>query len=356
VSQLEMTPKERWLAVLNGEPTDRVPTDYWATEEATAKLKQHLGCQTFDELAQVLHIDQVVTVEPEYVGPELAEDENEFGCRKKDVDYGTGYYREVTYSPLAGFDSVEDIKRHYRWPEPDWWDYSHLPEQVAGKEDYPIQGGGSEPFLIYCELRGLEQGFMDLIVNPDMVHYCLDILFELAYQNTLRIYEAIPGQVMYSYVAEDLGSQEDLLFSPDHIREFLIPRMKRMMDLAHEHGVYVFHHSDGAIRKTLPDVIEAGIDVLNPIQWRAKGMDRAALKRDFGDQIVFHGAMDNQYTLAFGTVDEVRQEVIDNLQILGAGGGYILAPCHNIQAVSPPENIVAMYETAYEYSRGSAQS
>ena len=348
-----MTSRERWLAVLNREPVDRVPTDYWATSEATAKLTEYLGCTT-DEMFTQLHIDPLVKVGGRYVGPELPEGEDEFGCRFRNIAYGTGEYTEIVYGPLAQFDSVEEIKRHYQWPEPDWWDYSHLPKQIAGKEDCPIQGGGSEPFLTYCELRGLEQGFMDLLLNPEMVHYCLDILFELAYQNTLRIYEAIPGQVMISYVAEDLGSQEDLLFSRHQILEFFIPRMKRMMNLVHEHGAYVFHHSDGAIREIIPDMIEAGIDVLNPIQWRCKGMDRAALKRDFGDQIMFHGAMDNQYTLAFGTVDEVRQEVIDNLRILGAGGGYILAPCHNIQAVSPPENIVAMYETAYEYSRRSA--
>ncbi len=364
----QMTPKERWLAVLNREPVDRVPTDYWATEEASAKLRDFLGCATTDEVYEQLHIDKVVDVLGQYVGPELGEDEDEFGCRFRDVDYGTGVYRESIHYPLAEFNSVAEIERNYQWPEPDWWDYSRLnarlhhagndaadctttPEQIADKADYPIRGGGSEPFNRYCKLRGLEQAFMDLLLNPEMVHYCLDILFELTYQNTRRIYEAIPGQVMISYVAEDFGSQEDLLFSRDQVLEFFIPRMKRMMDLAHEHGVYVFHHSDGAIRKTLPDMIEAGIDVLNPIQWRCKGMDRDGLKRDFGDQVVFHGAMDNQYTLAFGTVDEVRQEVIDNLRILGAGGGYILAPCHNIQAVSPPENIVAMYETAYEYSR-----
>ena len=78
-------------------------------------------------------------------------------------------------------------------------------------------------------------------------------------------------------------------------------------------------------------------------------MDREELKREFGDRIVFHGAVDNQYTLAFGTVDEVREEVIYNIKVLGDGGGYILAPCHNIQAISPPENVVAMYETGYEY-------
>jgi uroporphyrinogen decarboxylase len=94
-------------------------------------------------------------------------------------------------------------------------------------------------------------------------------------------------------------------------------------------------------------MIAAGIDILNPIHWRCRGMERAALKADFGNQVIFHGGMDNQYTLAFGSVDEVGAEVLENLAVLGEGGGYILAPCHNIQTVSPPENIVAMYETCY---------
>ena len=119
--------------------------------------------------------------------------------------------------------------------------------------------------------------------------------------------------------------------------------------VAHQGGAFVFHHNDGAIRAILPDMIEAGIDVLNPVQWRCKGMAREGLKRDFGDRLVFHGAMDNQYTLPFGSVEEVRQEVDDNLRLLGAGGGYILAPCHNNQANTPVENVVAMYETGYAH-------
>ena len=95
-------------------------------------------------------------------------------------------------------------------------------------------------------------------------------------------------------------------------------------------------------------MIEAGIDLLNPIQWRCRGMEREQLKANFGDQIVFHGAVDNQYTLPFGTPEQVRQEVADNLRILGAGGGYILSPCHNIQPVTPPDNVLAMYEAGYE--------
>jgi uroporphyrinogen decarboxylase len=124
--------------------------------------------------------------------------------------------------------------------------------------------------------------------------------------------------------------------------------MKRMIDLAHSAGAYVFHHNDGNITRILPELVELGIDILNPIQWRADGMDRKWLMENFGDRLVFHGAVDNQYTLPFGSVDEVRQEVIDNITIFGPNGGYILAPCHNIQPNTPIENIIAMYQTGYE--------
>jgi uroporphyrinogen decarboxylase len=343
-----MSPRERWLAVLERRTPDRVPMDYWATDEATAKLVAHLGCETSAEAFARLHIDCPISVGPKYAGPPSKEGEDLWGCRHRRVDYGTGAYSECVYHPLAQFDSVEEIEANYTWPSPDWWDYSEIPRQVQGCDDCPIRGGGSEPFLQYEHLRGQEQALMDLALHPDMVHYCLDKLFGLAYEETRRIYEAIPGEVMISYVAEDLGSQESLLMSPAQIHEFLLPRMKRMMDLAHSAGAFVFHHSDGAVRPIIPDMIEAGIDVLNPVQWRCAGMEREGLKRDFGDKLVFHGAVDNQYTLPFGTVEEVHQEVLDNLRILGAGGGYILAPCHNIQAVGPAENVVAMYETAYE--------
>jgi uroporphyrinogen decarboxylase len=265
------------------------------------------------------------------------------------MDYGMGVYPECIFHPLAQVATIEEIEANYTWPTADWFDYTGLPEQVRANEQRPIRGGGSEPFLKYAELRGLELAYMDLMDKPELVAYCLDKLFDFAYENTRRIFEAIPGKVLISYVAEDFGSQESLLFSPHVIRSVFVPRMKRMIDLVHEAEAYVFFHSDGAIREIIPDMIAAGIDVLNPIQWRCKGMERDGLKRDFGDQVVLHGGMDNQYTLAFGTVEEVRQEVIDNIRILGAGGGYILAPCHNVQTVSPVENIVALYQTGLEY-------
>jgi uroporphyrinogen decarboxylase len=344
-----MSPKERWLAVLQHKLPDRVPLDFRATREVHAKLCRHLGC-TLGEALERLHVDPMLHLQPTYVGPPLEPGYDLYGCRLQEVDYGTGVYAEVVSHPLAGYRTVDEIAAHYTWPTADGYDFSGIPGQLAGREQYPVSGGGSEPFLTYKSLRGMEQAYVDLYEHPEIVQYCLDQLFGFRYEYTRRIFEQVPyGTVQICGVAEDLGSQESLLISPAAIETFFLPRMKRMMDLAHQAGACVLFHSDGAVRPILPAFIEAGVDVLDPVQWRCAGMAREGLKRDFGAQLVFHGAMDNQYTLAFGSVEEVRQEVIDNIHILGAGGGYILGPCHNIQAVSPVENIVTMYETAYEY-------
>lgn len=343
-----MTPRERWHAAITRNKPDRVPMDYWGTEEATNKLLSYMNC-TFDEMLAKLHIDMPVTVAGRYIGPLPKAGEDIWGLKYVQVDYASGVYSESINSPLAGYNSAEEIDKNYNWPNPDHWSYDHIPAQIAGCEDRPIRGGGSEPFLLYKKLRGEIQAFVDLVENPEIVDYCLDKLFNLAYQDTLRIFESIPGKVLITYVAEDLGAQEALMYSPEHIRRYLLPRMKKMMELTKQNGSYVFHHTDGAAREILPDLIETGIEVLNPVQWRCKGMEREGLKRDFGDKIAFHGGVDNQYTIPFGSIDEVRNEVADNIRILGEGGGYILAPCHNIQSVGPPENVAALYQAGYEF-------
>jgi uroporphyrinogen decarboxylase len=342
-----MTSKERWLAVLCRQTPDRVPMDYWATDEVTQKLKQHFGTDDYYEMLDLLHVDYLINVWPSYVGPQPPPGQDIYGIRYRDMDYGSGTYGEAISHPLAEFKTVEEVVANYTWPKPDWWDYSGIPDQIKGREDHAIRGGGSEPFLLYKNLRGDEQAMIDLVENPDMVEFCLGKLFKLAYENTVRIYDAIPGKVNVTYIAEDMGGQNDLMMSPRHIRRFLLPGMKRMIDLAHSAGAYAFHHNDGNCSRILPDMLELGIDVLNPIQWRAVGMERETLKQKYGDKLIFHGAVDNQYTLPFGSVDEVRQEVRNNLRILGAGGGYILAPCHNLQPITPLENILAMYDEGY---------
>ncbi|MGA2480086.1 MAG: uroporphyrinogen decarboxylase family protein [Spirochaetia bacterium] len=344
-----MTSRERWLSVLRRQTPDRVPTDYWTTDEAREKLKRHLRCADDGEIFSRLHIDRKILAEPDYVGPKIPENADVFGCRFQDMKYGTGKYRECVFHPLAQYASVAEIEKSYRWPSIDWFDCSTLKDRLKGWETQPVQGGGSEPFLTYADLRGQEQALMDLVINPEMVHYCLDRLYTLSFDKSRMLYETLPGMITHSFVAEDMGSQEDLIYSPEQIKEFFIPWMKKMIKLSHDADVFVFHHSDGAVRKIIPDMIKAGIDVLNPLQWRCKGMDREGLKRDFGSKLIFHGGVDNQQTLPFGTVADVRAEVLENLRIFGSG--YILAPCHNIQAVSPAENVVALYQTVWEYEK-----
>lgn len=124
--------------------------------------------------------------------------------------------------------------------------------------------------------------------------------------------------------------------------------MKRMIGLAKANGAYVLCHSDGTIRDILSDLVDIGIEILNPVRWRCPGMERENLKQDFGEKLVFHGGVNNQKTLPFGTTEDVRDEVIDNYEILGRNNGHILAPCHNIQAVTPPGSVVAMHEAGHE--------
>jgi uroporphyrinogen decarboxylase len=344
----KLSPRERWQAVLARRLPDRVPLDYWATPEATARLLAHLRCDDVWALYRRLHIDRPVAIDPPYCGPRRTPDTDEFGCRYARVAHAGGEYAECVSHPLAHIASRAQLEAEYVWPTADDYDYAAGAARRRGHEEYPVAGGGSEPFLTYCALRGMERALRDLLVNREFAEYCLDRLFDLAYEKTRRIYEHAPFGVDYSYVAEDFGTQEGLLIAPRLIREVFVPRMKRMADLAHQAGVHVFTHSDGAVAAVIPDFVRLGADVLNPIQWRCAGLDRAWLKREFGERLVFHGAMDNQHTLAFGSAAAVAQEVRDNIAVLGAGGGYILGPCHNIQVVTSPEVIETLYRTAWE--------
>jgi len=126
-------------------------------------------------------IDPVVTVTPRYVGPPIEPGCDMYGCRRRDVNYGIGVYSECVHHPLAQYNSIEEIEEHYSWPTADWFDYSVIPDQINGKETCPIQGGGSGPFLVYAELRGIEQAYVDLVIDPDLVG--LDKLFNFCYDN-----------------------------------------------------------------------------------------------------------------------------------------------------------------------------
>lgn len=351
-----MTPKERWRAVLEGRRPDRVPCDYWGTSEVTGRLLRDLGCPTERALWERLGVDMCIHLAPRHPDvrnhvwhvPSMFE---LWRVETRTVKYGGGIgeYTEDLRHPLADAESVADIDA-FDWPDPGAFDVEGLRRECAEWRDYPLWVMTSEPFYLYCRLRGMERALEDLVAAPQIAGAIFTRIFRFDYALTGRVLEATRGYADLICCAEDLGTQESLLMSLATFRKFLKPNMARLIELAHSYGVYVFHHDDGAMRPVIPDLIEIGVDVLNPIQWRCRGMDRDRLARDYGKALIFHGGIDNQQTLPFGTPDEVAQQVRENLAIFGGGRGYIVAPCHNIQANTPTENILALYRAASQAS------
>jgi uroporphyrinogen decarboxylase len=356
-----MNSRQRVLAAIHHQPVDRVPTDIWATTEVMEKLISHFG--TLEDAMHALHIDGLPGVVARYVGPPLPEfpqgtDEHTaifygiWGMRLKSQGYGSGVYYEQANFPLADCKTVEDLEA-YPWPSADWFDYSQMRAEAEKlHQSHAVSCGYMAPFYLHNLLRGLEKSLMDPFDDIDFTQELIRRVCDFEYEYHRRMFEATAGLVDVAQVTDDLGSQTGPLISLKTYREFYKPQHKRFIDLCHEFGIKVFHHDDGSMRKFLPDLVEIGIDILNPVQWTCPGMDMVELKQEFGDKLAFHGAIDNQKILPFGSPDEVRAEVRHCIDALaGDRTGYILAPCHNIQVVTPIENILAMYDEAYHYGR-----
>jgi uroporphyrinogen decarboxylase len=272
-----------------------------------------------------------------------------WNVQTRSVAYGDsiGEYQEDALHPLGGAATVAEIEA-FEWPDAADFDVAALRRSCLEWKGYPILGATSEPFYLYCRLRGMEQALEDLIARPAIAEAILERIFRFDYALIQRVLREVGDLVDLIYVAEDLGTQESLLISPKTFRQFLKPRMAQLIAMIHSFGARVFHHDDGAIRPLIPELLEIGIDILNPIQWRCRGMDRASLAQSFGNQVVFHGGIDNQNTLPFGSPEDVRREVRENIAMFSRGRGYIVAPCHNLQANTPTENVVVLYRAVHE--------
>lgn len=348
-----MTSRERMLAAMARQPVDRIPTDIWATGEVMANLRAHFGAET--DIRRALHIDGFGGTWADYIGPTLPatppdETIDFWGIRTRRCAYSGGVYHEQCFNPLAQARTCDDLDQ-YRWPQADWFDYSLVKSRAAAAaQTHAVQCGYMAPFYFHNQLRGLEQSLIDPLVDPEFAHALVGRISDFFYDHHRRIFEAADGWIDVAQVTDDLGSQTGPLISPDLYREFYAPHHKRFIDLCHEFGIKVFHHDDGACRAFLPLLVEMGIDILNPIQWTCPGMEMTELKAAFGHRICFHGAIENQRILPFGTPEEVRQEVRHCIDALASDGtGYILASCHNLQPNTPVENILAMYDEAWRY-------
>jgi uroporphyrinogen decarboxylase len=191
-------------------------------------------------------------------------------------------------------------------------------------------------------LRSLEVLMMDLLDEPEIASFLMDKFTDFYVDYFDRMLTVAAGEIDLLRIADDVGTQHGLIFSPEIFKEFVGPRIKRIIDMAHSHGVKVMYHSCGAIFSLIPEIIASGADVLDPLQAAAKGMEPEKLKASYGNQICLHGGIDTQYLLPQGTPEQVAGRTREICEILGKGGGYVASPCHVVQTDVPTANLEAM--------------
>ena len=350
-----MTSKQRVLAAVEHRLADRTPITFDAQGEVYHALHQHLGTTTREELFDRLNCDTWMVLPGNYDCPR-----SEAGKRVKTTTWGYeltatkysgGTYDEVTRSPLAGKNELSDIDT-YPWPADDAIDFSTMPEQITAHADRAIIAAATHgPYFIASFIRSLEDLMMDFAMRKDYAERLIMTIAERAVFFLEKMLTEAGGGIDIVYMADDYCSHRGPLFSPATFKEFCVPYLRQVVEITHKHDKKFLLHVCGAVRPLLPMIIDCGVDMLEPIQTRAAGMEPEGLKRDFGKDLCFYGGMDLQQVLCKGTPQEVADEARHLIDVLGKDGGYIIGPGHTyIQIDAPVENILAMYDTAANYA------
>ncbi|MDC7233327.1 MAG: uroporphyrinogen decarboxylase family protein [Spirochaetales bacterium] len=346
-----MTSKERILNTLERKPVDRAPADIWMTGEVFNKLADHFGTAEEKEIYRKLGVDKIywlsapyTEIKPSKENPDEDEIFNEWGACYKPKAYEDGEYLENSYYPLKAMETVEEVE-NYNWPDPDKFDFQALASSWLNHKDEATMLSFVSLFETYTSLRSFDEALMDLYINQDFLRAALKKLADIQIEYIKRSLTAAPG-IDLVYYSDDMGMQDRQIIPTEVWSEFIEPHAARVIETVHSFGKKVFYHSDGSAFEIVEKLVNLGVDVINPIQYICPGMERDVLKEKLGDRVIFHGAVENQNVLPFGTAEDVKQEVNDCKKILGEGGGYIVAPCHNLQPNTPVENIIALYQAA----------
>ncbi len=372
--------RERVVKALNHEEPDRVPVDFGSNFATTAVLDaypglvRHLGLA--DEpgaavlgrrLTQIADPSEAVLQRldvdlrgvwfglPDH-SPEETVDENsfwdEFGVLWKKPE--GGHYINVSGPFQRGEPTLADLERH-PWPDP------RDPGRTRGmlerarhlrqETDYAVVLNLPPGIVGTCEfLRGFSEYFCDLIDNPAFAEGLMDHVVEVSVGLAVAALEQVGEYVDVVIYPDDLGMQETCLMRPEMYRRLVKPRHRKLVEaIKSKTDAKVLMHSDGSIYPLIGDLIDIGVDALNPVQVSARQMDPPTLKREFGDHLTFWGAIDTHRVLPLGTVEEVEAEVRTRISDLAPGGGYVLAAVHNVQEEVPPENVVAMCDAARKW-------
>jgi uroporphyrinogen decarboxylase len=351
-----MTSRERVLKAVRHEETGRVPLFYRDVPEVDVRIRRDLGVSTRDELLEHLGID-FRWIDPIYVGPPLEDKvtglkRDIWGVEYRWVEGGHGGQWEPIAFPL---EQVEDIAalEDYPWPKIEWFDFNAVDAQLKRYQDYATMtapGVASPGILNTIQfLVGMERTMTDMLINPDFFHALGERILAFNLEYIERLYAVAGNRIDFFRIGEDYGAQRGLLFGIPQWREFIRPSLVAMSRVPKSHGSLYYQHTCGSVRELIPDLIDVGVDVLDPIQVTAAGMDPRKLKAEFGDRLCFSGGVDEQDLLPHGTPEQVAQGVRELIDAMAPGGGFFLGSTHNFQADIPTENIVAMYRTAREY-------
>jgi uroporphyrinogen decarboxylase len=374
----EMNSRQRVVTALEHREPDRVPFDCTFGYVAYSQLEKYLGFKPEQEVypggpwlnvrppvafLQELQIDLYYLGLMGWSGSRVFEYgmdsyQDEWGVRYHKVENPSGLHYEFSGHPLAGatIKNLED----YPWPDPT------DPVLVEGLEekarwlyentDFALVGKFSNSIFEHSfMLRGMEQLYMDLSLDPDFVGALMERLTDIAIGLVKVGLEACGKYLQILRLAgDDMGHQRGTLLNPKMFREMVKPRFARLyreakrLFLQYNPNGKLMAHTDGDVYPLIPDYIEMGLDVLNPVQPYVAEMEHDKLKHEFGGRLAFHGGIDLQKVLPFGTPEQVRAEAVKVMRDLGSGGGYILAPTHYLLPDVPPQNVIALRDAVME--------
>ena len=299
-----MNSKERVLCTIELEKADRVPMDFAANEGTLNKIYRHLKVNSYKEVLKTFHVDILDirgVIDPIYQGPVSKEREigngvkkDFWGMKTKVMQTATGPEEMYVDFIFQDVNHIEKMEQHY-WPQMNWFDFSNIAEKLKPWQDFAIMASGASVFQHPTFLRRFDNLLMDMLTNQELASYLMDKFTDFYVSYFDRLITAAKSQIDILRIADDIGMQDGPLISNMLFEEFFVPRLKRLIDMAHSHGIKVMFHSCGSIVNFIGRLIEIGVDVLDPIQVRAKGMNPRYLKENYGGQICFHGSIDTQY-------------------------------------------------------------
>lgn len=370
-----MNYRERFEATVNHKPVDRVPFDLAGTSltglemGSVEKLKQLLGITgeyegwygKFDERV-LKHLDIDIRRVGDILSPETP-----LSCQRSEYEYTdcwgvtrvfTGMYWDIQNPPLKGAD-MQALDR-YPWPQAEKLNLSQIDEfreqakKLYQETDYvicaehPVYG----VLELGCWMCGFDEFLLKMAMEPEFVLKFFDIVLNYQKKVIEIYYGALGDYIHFTTSGDDFGTQTGPFISPAMFAELVKPYYKERISYTKKFTkAYYFHHTCGSVFPLIPHLIDAGVDILNPIQPGARDMEPEKLKKAYGDRITFWGGIDTQHVMPYGTTGDVRREVFRVLDAMSGNGGYVLAPAHNIQPDVPPENILALFEAGKAYHR-----